>query len=547
MPLFARHGGGAFAGTLSLIATVAATGVLLVALPSTPLQQPIPPNPSDPVVPAGISDEDVQKIICIQCHKRPTPDILPRSKWHHEIAKMMFLRDKKTQPRGDLSGVELSPDMAAALRYMEANAPERLEAPKPWPAVAESKLKFTSYGLTIPDRPDNPAVSNVQIADFDGDGKLDVIGTEMFQGTVFWGRLQPQSPLRVIADAPHPDHVTLTDVDKDGLKDLLVADLGQFLPGDHSDGAVIWMQALGNGKFGGFWADGLPRVADVEDGDFNGDGKNDLAVAAFGWRTTGHIAILENQSSGADRASFAPHIIDPRPGAIHVVPIDLNRDGKLDLVALISQQFETVVAYMNTGKGDFSFDPQVLYEAPHPNWGSTGIQVVDLDKDGDPDVLLTHGDTMDDALVKPYHGIQWLENTWLVPPKRGEGGPAAPKPGEGGPFQAHDVAQMPSVHRAVAADLDGDGDLDIVACALLPGASNVDDATLPALVWLEQTKPGVFVRHTLEMGFPRHATLDVADVDGDGDVDIVTGSFSPDKPAKSWVQVWLNQLKAGRR
>jgi hypothetical protein len=102
---------------------------------------------------------------------------------------------------------------------------------------------------------------------------------------------------------------------------------------------------------------------------------------------------------------------------------------------------------------------------------------------------------------------------------------------------------MPAVHRAVAADVDGDGDLDIVACAMLPEATNVDDATLPALVWLEQTKPGVFARHTIEMGFPRHATLDVADVDGDGDIDIVTGVFSPDKPAKAWVQVWLNQRR----
>jgi hypothetical protein len=57
----------------------------------------------------------------------------------------------------------------------------------------------------------------------------------------------------------------------------------------------------------------------------------------------------------------------------------------------------------------------------------------------------------------------------------------------------------------------------------------------------------VFIRHTIEAGSPRHATLDVADVDGDGDADIVTGAFSPDKPAKSWVQVWINQLKGGKR
>ncbi len=437
----------------------------------------------------------------------------------------MFLRENKPQPRGDLSNVELTPDMAAALRYLEANAPERLKAPERWPAVTESPVTFTSYGLSVPDLRDNPAISNVALADFDGDGKLDVIGTEMYKGTVFWGLVQRDSALNIVADVPHPDHVTLADVDNDGISDLLVADLGQFFPGDHKDGAVIWMRGLGKGKFGGLTAGGWPRVADVETADFNGDGKKDLVVAAFGWRTVGHIAILENNTTDVAQPSFATHIIDPRPGAIHVVPIDLNKDGKMDFVALLSQQFETVVAFINTGKGDFSFDQRVIYEAPHPNWGSTGIQVVDLDKDGDPDVLLTHGDTLDDAVVKPYHGIQWLENKGQYP------------------FVEHSIAQMPGVHRAVAADVDGDRDLDIVACALLP-AAGVDETVLPALVWLEQTKPGVFVRHTIEMGSPRHATLDVGDVDGDGDLDIVTGAFSPDRPAKSWVQVWINQLKS---
>jgi hypothetical protein len=148
---------------------------------------------------------------------------------------------------------------------------------------------------------------------------------------------------------------------------------------------------------------------------------------------------------------------------------------------------------------------------------------VDLDKDGDLDVLLTHGDTFDDGWVKPYHGIQWLENTGSYP------------------FVEHTIAQLPGVHRAVAVDVDGDGDLDIVACALLAGGSDIDEKTLPALVWLEQTKPGTYVRHTIEMGFPRHATLDVGDIDGDGAVDIVTGYFSINAIAPAWVDVWRNQ------
>ncbi len=479
-----------------------------------------------------LSDEALAQVVkttCTECHRQPTPDILPRDMWRSTIFRMMFIREKRVVPFHSLATIyrnaQLPDDMAAALKYMTAHAPEHLAAPERWPDITESPVKFTTYGLSVPDATDEPAVSNLQLADFDGDGKLDVIGTEMYNGTLFWGHVQPESPLTVIADVPHPDHVTLTDVDNDGNKDLLVADLGRFLPSDHLEGAVIWMRGLGKGQFGGFSAGGWPRVADVEAADFNGDGKNDLAVAAYGWRTTGHIAILENQTRDAAAPSFATHIVDNRPGSIHIVPVDLNKDGKMDFITLLAQQFETVLSFTNTGRGDFSFVQRVLYAAPHPNWGSTGIQVVDLDKDGDADVLFTHGDTLDDAVVKPYHGIQWLENTGSVF------------------WENHDLVQMAGVHRAEAADIDGDGDMDIVACALLAGGSDVDEGTLPALVWLEQTRPGVFIRHTIEMGYPRHATLDLGDVDGDGDVDIVTGLFSPDRRAPSWVQVWVNQLK----
>jgi hypothetical protein len=98
---------------------------------------------------------------------------------------------------------------------------------------------------------------------------------------------------------------------------------------------------------------------------------------------------------------------------------------------------------------------------------------------------------------------------------------------------------MAGVHRAQAADMDGDGDLDIVACALV-SSEGPETTALPALVWLEQVKPGIFEPHTLERGLPQHATLDVADFDRDGDADIVVGNFSFGPPIPSYVDVWEN-------
>ena len=471
------------------------------------------------------------RVLCgTACHRYPPPDILPRSEWREEIAKMTLFRQGNPVPPGPpgtLSRiVTLPPDMEAAFRFYIAHAPEQLPAPEAWPAVdATPKVVFERRAFAPERASKTPSVSNVRFADLDRDGKLEIVATEMSYGYVLSGKPADRQArlLEIVADIQHPSHTAVVDLDKDGRDDLLVANLGSFQPGDHLLGGFAWLRRMDDGRYGVFELAGFPRVADIEAGDFTGDGKLDLLVGAFGWRAVGFIGLLVNHTTNYAQPSFETRRLDERTGVIHVIPTDLNKDGKLDFVALISQQHETVIGFVNDGTGTFA--PETIYTAPHPNWGSSGIQLVDFDGDGDFDVLVTNGDSFDDFLLKPYHGIQWLENEGRYP------------------YTAHPIAPLAGAHRALAVDLDGDGDLDIVASAMIALAREGAEKVLPSMIWLERVAGNRFVRHTLEVGMPTHATLDAADYDGDGDIDLVVGNFSPQRPVPTWVEVWENKLK----
>jgi hypothetical protein len=516
-----RPAGWILAASALFAAVLPMRGTASPAAPQTSTSPAAPtPAPRPQTLPVATDDE--VKARCTVCHKLPPPEILPRSAWRDEMVRMMLIQEGVPEPAGATSFLPLSPDWLRLWRYYDGKAPEKLPEPEAWPAVSREPVPFEKRAVPGAAASGAIAISNVRLFDVDGDKRLDILASEMRTGPVLLGLAKDAHALKPIARLNHPAHIEPVDLDKDGRGDLLVADLGSFQPADHSEGAVYWLRGRADGSYVTVpLATKLPRTSDARAADFDGDGDLDVIVGSFGWRTTGNVTLLENRTTDWKTPAFTPKVIDPRTGAIHVPPIDIDKDGKPDFIALLAQQHESVIAFVNRGKG-LEFTPKIIYEAPHPNWGSSGIDLVDLDTDGDMDVLLTHGDTFDDFVLKPYHGVIWLENTGTFP------------------FVEHRLATLPGAQRAQAADLDGDGDLDIVASAFVAGEAAPN---LASLVWLEQTAPGRFERHTLEVGTPSHATLDLGDVDGDGKPDIVAGWFALGKGLSAWADIWRNERK----
>jgi hypothetical protein len=474
---------------------------------------------------------DVVRKECAACHVLPAPGDVPRALWKQRLQDMKrFSLTHVGVPPGSESALATL-DLEPFAAYFEARAAEALPQPDPWPAPDPGR--FERLLLSPPGAVPVPIIANARFLDLDGDGRPEIVACDMGHGLVLTGDpVRRPGELREIAKVPNPAHAAAVDLDHDGATDLLIADIGFFLPEDHEKGSVVWLRGRGDGTFEKHvLAEKLPRVTDVEAADFDGDGDLDLVVAAFGLYTRGGILLLENRTTNWKEPQFVPTTLDERTGAIHVPIADLDGDGRPDFVALLAQQHEVVVAFLNRGPG--SFEKKTVFAARTPAWGSTGIELVDFDGDSDLDVLMTNGATLDDATVKPWHGVRWLENRGAFP------------------FEPHDLAALPGAHRAVAADPDGDGDLDVAVAAFLPDPDRTR-GSLASLAWLERQGPGVFVRHTLQSGQLSHTTLDAGDMDGDGDVDLVTGNFVGFTFARTdtgfrsegWVECWENRSRA---
>lgn len=398
---------------------------------------------------------------------------------------------------------------------------ERIKSPSASPIDALALLESRELG-TPGELP--PWIAHVKSVDLDQDGLTDIVFCEAQFNEIRWirqtapGQFAPEALLA--SDLRGPVHAEAADMDQDGDLDLLISSMSVVFPNNDRVGTAFLLENDGQQNFTPrILIENTTRIVDMRPADFDGDGDLDLALAQFGY-DQGEVSWLENKSR--TDWNFERHVLLDLSGAVNVVVADFNGDRRPDIVALLSQQWEEVYYFQNSGSGTFT--RQRIWGSTNEDYGSSGISVSDLNRDGRPDVIYTNGDGFGPAATpgpRPWHGVQWFENT-----------------GNGG-FRYHRIGPLPGAYSPVGVDLDQDGAMDVVAAAAYSDW-NSKNRNVVSLMWFRNDGNMNFQPHMLTRTPKDLITLDVGDFDGTGRPSLISGGFYiyPPFDAMSRVMLW---------
>lgn len=277
-------------------------------------------------------------------------------------------------------------------------------------------------------------IYNVVAADLDGDGDIDVLASAYFSGEIVWyenldGR-GSFSARKVVDIIPKTFSVIAADVDGDGDLDII------GVSRENGQG-LFWFENLdGNGNF----SEKKPIDSQISSRsvvavDFDGDGDLDILINGH---TNYKISWYENLDG---QGNFGPkQIVDGTGMSANMVAAgDINGDGAMDIVFVSNADNE--VAWFENMDGLGNFGPKRVIT--NNLMVAVAVYIVDLDNDGDMDVLATS--------VEVYGGeVVWFENL----------------DGQGNFSEKKVIStEVMSPYSAIAADIDGDGDMDVVSAS----------------------------------------------------------------------------------
>ncbi len=342
-------------------------------------------------------------------------------------------------------------------------------------------------------------VLDVEVGDIDGDGDLDVAGAVPGADDIRWWQQTPSGWTgRVLAgNAVGVNEIELGDADSDGYLDVFAAvpgfDMISWWVNPRPGVGVPWSRTdLGTEQ----------DVAALEVVDFDRDGDVDVIA---GDRLDNTLAWWANDGTGAagtwTRTAFGPAF---GPTSAHAVDLDL--DGDLDVLVTGDLAGGAVGWYENDTQ-----TPQYVWREIATGGAPGFATAADLDADGDPDVISTDttAGTIDVTTnLMAHRGATFdLQHAGAFGP-----GNQIPEPPARG-------------------DIDGDGDLDVAVL----DQDTLNGGSWRRVMWLEnpgqpsQDGLAYLISHVVEAGvapwygFENATDVQIGDLDGDGDGDLLIG------------------------